>query len=256
MRHDFHFEFEFETFMKASAGPDKERRIAGIVSTDHMDKQLETLIQEGLDFRPFLKSGWFNDNHDKSTGKGVGYPELAELRTLPDGRKAWYVEGYLLKGHPPADEIWSMAQALERSGSGRRLGFSVEGSILERDPENPKLVRKAIVREVAITRCPVNDHTSLTCLAKSLSAGHGGSGADSGVPGAMAPITVESLEAQVPGDDSEEEKKRKKELAAKNRAAKELTKSETIAFLKTRNPQVTDKLAELVADYAIRWHAA
>ena len=89
-----------------------------------------------------------------------------------------------------------------------------------------------------------------------MSAGHGGSGADSGVPGAMAPITVESLEAQVPGDDSEEEKKRKKELAAKNRAAKELTKSETIAFLKTRNPQVTDKLAELVADYAIRWHAA
>lgn len=252
MNNDFHFEFEFETFEKASAPKGKERRIAGIVSTDHMDQQDETLIQSGLDFRPFLKGGWFNDNHQKETGKGVGYPELAELRHLPSGKQAWYVEGYLLKGHPPADEIWTMAQALERSGSDRRLGFSVEGSILERDPLNPKTVKKAIVREVAITRCPVNDQTSLTCLAKSLSAGHGGSGSDSGVPGAMGPITTESLEALVPGDDEDENAKKRK----KKRKKKGLNKAETIAFLKSRNPNLTLALAERIADYAIQWHAA
>lgn len=239
----FRFEFEFETFEKSSAAPGKERRIGGFVSTDDLDKQGEVLIQEGLDFNPFLKSGWFNDNHASATGKAVGYPEVAELRHLPDGRKAWYVEGYLLKGHPPADEIWSMATALERSGAPRRLGYSVEGSIVERDPSDPSTVRRAIVREVAITRCPVNDKTALTVLAKSLAAGH----VQAPAPGAPqsgdgSPLRVESLEA----DDDKK----------KRRAKKRLTKSEAVALLCSLNPKLTPQAAETIVIHAMRHHAA
>lgn len=243
----FHFEVEFETFEKASAAPGTERRIAGIVSTDHLDKQSEVLIQEGLDFGPFLKGGYFNDNHLKETGKAVGYPEKAELRQLPDGRKGWYVEGYLLKGHPAADEIWSLATALERSGAPRRLGFSVEGSILERDPANPRTVKKAIVREVAITRCPVNDKTSLTTLAKSLSAGHGVAvGGGPSAPGDAAPLRTEALEGVEPARPEPEPKKKRKRMK----------KSEAVLFLMGRNPRLTKAHAERIVEYAIKHHPA
>ena len=242
----FHFEFEFETFEKASAEPGRERRIAGIVSTDHLDKQHEVLLQEGLDFSPFLKDGFFNDNHLKETGKAVGYPERAELRTLPDGRKGWYVEGYLLKGHAAADEIWSLATALERSGAPRRLGFSVEGSILDRDPADPRRVRKAIVREVAITRCPVNDKTSLMTLAKSLSAGSA-MPPTGGTPGDGGPMRVQALEGAPPARPDPEEKKKR---------GKKLTKSEAVLFLMSRNPKLTKAMATSIAEYACKHHPA
>jgi hypothetical protein len=245
----FHFEFEFETFEKASAEPGKERRIAGIVSTDHLDKQHEVLVQEGLDFTPFLKGGYFNDNHLKETGKAVGYPERAELRTLPDGRKGWYVEGYLLKGHSAADEIWSLATALERSGAPRRLGFSVEGSILERDPADPRMVKKAVVREVAITRCPVNDKTSLTTLAKSLSVGHSMPPAG-GTPGDGAPMRVQALEGAPPARPSPEDDLRKK------RRKKAMKKSEAILFLLNRHSQLSKAMATRIVEYAIKHHPA
>jgi hypothetical protein len=247
----FNFEFEFETFEKAGAGKGKERRIGGIVSTDHMDKQQERLVQKGLDFSPFLDNGYFNDNHSKATGGAVGYPEIAELRHLPDGRQGWYVEGYLLKGHPPADEIWTMATALERSGAPRRLGFSVEGQILERDPMDPSLVKKAVVREVAVTRCPVNDNTQLSVLAKSLSVGHGGSGSGSGVPGAAGPLSQESLEGRPsPRPDPEEDEDEKK------RKKKKMKKSEAIRFLMTRHSQLSETSATRIVEYALRREAA
>lgn len=247
---DFHFEFEFETFEKAGAPPGRERRIGGVVSTDHLDKQHEVLLQEGLDFSPFLKGGWFNDNHLKETGKAIGYPEIAQMRTLPDGKKGWYVEGYLLKGHPPADDIWNLAQALERSQTNRRLGFSVEGQILERDPSNPRTVRKAVVREVAITRCPVNDHTQLSLLAKSLAAGNAvanpGTAAGEGFP-----LRTESLEGnKVPrvSPIAQVETLKKKR--------KKMNKSEAVALLMSINPQLSKSFATRIVEYAMRWYPA
>ena len=232
----FHFDFDVEVFEKAGAEPSTERRIGGIVSSDHMDKQQEILLQDGLDFAPFLKGGYFNDNHDKRTGALVGYPEFAELRQLKDGHKGWYVEGHLLKGHAPADELWNIANALQKSG--RRLGFSVEGGIVQRDPSNPKIVRKAIVKEVAITRCPVNDNTALDVLAKSLAAGQAVS--DPGVsPGEGFPLRTESLEPR-------RKKKRKKKVK----------KSEAVAMLQRLNPAVSSAMAERIVDYSFRWHAA
>lgn len=242
----FQFDFEIEAFEKAGPDPSKERRIGGIVSTDHLDRQQEVLLQDGLDFAPFLKGGWFNDNHDGSTAAAVGYPEKAELRTLPDGRKGWYVEGYLLKGHKPADDLWSLATALQKTD--RRLGFSVEGAILERDADKRGIVRKAVVREVAITRCPVNEHTQLSVLAKSLSVG-----VNPPVPGVAAPdaaiLAPQALEGVKPRRPSPKKGKKVK-------AKKRMTKSEAVDFLMKIRPDLSKALAERVVDYAVRWHPA
>jgi len=60
----------------------------------------------------------------------------------------------LLKGFAPADRVWELAKALRKSGLGRKLGFSIEGKILERGHGN-RIVR-AKIRNVAITNSPVN----------------------------------------------------------------------------------------------------
>lgn len=236
----FKFEIACNVFEKADAPAGQRRRIAGIVSTDHLDQQGERLIQEGLDFGPFMSKGYFNDNHLREAGKGVGVPQRAELVTLKDGKKGWYVEGVLLEGHGPSDEIWSMAKALERSGTNRRLGYSVEGAIVERDPENPSTVRKAIVREVAVTRCPVNDHTGLAVLAKSLSAGHAVS-APAATPGEGFPLRTESLEGAANPRPTAKKKRR-------------LKKSDAVELLLKLG--ATPNQAHIVADYAARHYPA
>jgi len=235
MKQKFTFDFDVEVFQKAGPG-DQDWRIGGIVSTDGLDRQGERLIQEGLDFEPFLKGGWFNDNHGPETSSAVGYPTTAELRTLPDGRKGWYVEGYLLKGYEPSKKLWDLANALQKSD--RKLGFSVEGSILERDPLNPKTVRRAVVREVAITRCPINADARLNVLAKSLSVG-----GPPGEPGDGAPLIPQSLEANAA-------------LSKKKKKKKKLAKSEAIELLRELQPRLSVGAAERIVTLAMRPEAA
>jgi len=235
MNSPFAFDFDVEVFEKASAAAGKERRIGGIISTDHLDRQGEVLIAEGLDLDPFLSKGWFNDNHSPDTDGVVGYPEFAELRTLPGGlHKGWYVEGYLLKTDR-ATRIWDLAKDLQKHD--RKLGFSVEGGITERDTNDSKKVRKAVVREVAITKCPVNVETALEVLVKSLSAGSAGVNPGA-VPGEGFALRTEALEAK---------KKKKK---------RRFRKSEAINLLMRANPRVTREHATKIIDYALRHHRA
>jgi Herelleviridae head maturation protease len=163
----FHLELPVETFYKAGAKPGQERRIGGFITSEHRDRSHEVVLQRGLDLSEFLQHGWFNDNHSKKTTDVVGFPDFVELRQVA-GKPGYYVEGYLLTGHKPADEIWDLAQVLQKTN--RRLGFSIEGGIQERLGPAGEIIAKAKVREVAITKCPVNTHTGLEILAKSFAA--------------------------------------------------------------------------------------
>lgn len=233
----FRFDVECEVFEKARPDGGAGRYIGGFVSTDHIDRQGEILLQDGLDFSHFLAKGYFNDNHDPSTDSLVGYPTAAELRVLEKGHKGWYVEGELLEGDGTtrADRLWKLAQSLKKSGK-RKLGFSVEGAIVERDGVNKNKVRKAIVREVAITRCPVNTETSLDVLAKSLAVG-----TPAGEPGSAKPLQVQSVE----GASTKLVKKKRR-----------LKKSTAVRLLRLINPGVSPALAEKIVDYAARNYPA
>lgn len=186
------------TLAKATAGgdPSKRLRIAGVVSTDKLDKQSEEILQEGLDFSDCLREGWFNDNHSGSSVTGpVGVPAgvtfFRKGQTLPDGRKAhrpcWWVDGYLLDDEQ-GQALYAKLQAVEKTGGDRRYGFSIEGSVVERDPFQPHRVKKAKVRHIAITHCPVNTDSYLVTLAKALSSG------GAGAPGEGGALQLESLE--------------------------------------------------------------
>jgi hypothetical protein len=156
---NFQIDAEFDVFEK-SEDKEKSRKICGYVSTETLDQQGEQLIQKGLDFSYFLEKGWFNDDHGKTTADILGYPEKINFVN----GKGWYVEGYLLKGYKKADDIWELANALKKSGDTRKLGFSVQGKIINRAGNK---VRKAFIRHVAITAWPVNPECKMEIIAKS-----------------------------------------------------------------------------------------
>jgi len=159
----FRVEWDLDTFEKGG-----ERFIGGFISSSRKDKHGERVLQKGLDFSYFKNNGFFNDNHDKTTGGIVGEPTAVDFRPNPSlgGQKAWYAEGRLYKTKR-ADEIWDLAKALEKAGSNRRLGFSLQGKIKKR-ADDPTKIEKAFVRHCAITGSPVNNDTRMEILRKSV----------------------------------------------------------------------------------------
>lgn len=135
-------------------------KIRGIASTPDIDFEGEKVIQEGLDIKHFLEKGFFNWDHDNS--QIVGYPDKDHTKITKDG---FYVEGFLLNT-PLGKRVWDTSIALEKSGSNRSLGFSIEGQILKQDKKGR--IEKARVTNVAITSTPVNSYTSFNTVAKSM----------------------------------------------------------------------------------------
>jgi len=194
-------------------------RIGGIVTTDQLDKQGEEIVQTGLDFRPFLQSGWYNDNHGQRTSDVLGYPTDAlyvrKGSMLPNGQIAenngWWAEGYLLNT-TEGRKVWDLCQAAGSLPGERRLGFSIEGKIGERDKRKPSRILTAMVRNVAVTHCPVNTGTGMEALVKALVAGSAIEASDaSSVPGDGFPLRTESLD----GVDRDEETEDEDDIAVK-----------------------------------------
>ena len=155
----------FQFWMPATAiksGKDKngKRWIQGVASTNHMDLQNESVDQKGLDFSYFLQHGNFNNDHKAGPENLVGEP--TEARITKDGM---YVKGFLYKGKESADDWWEHFQALESSGSNRKVGFSIEGKIKKKDGTN---IKECWIKNIAITQNPVNTNTWAE-IAKSLS---------------------------------------------------------------------------------------
>lgn len=153
----FNFFIGFDADLKKSEAEGK-RYIRGYASTPNEDRQGESLVQKGLDISDFVNHGYLNFDHDQS--KLLGYPTK---NTHIDDVGLW-VEGVLLKGVPLADEIWNFAVALQKSNAPRRLGFSIEGKVLER---RGNTVLKAKIYNCAITPQPVNTEATWEAVVKS-----------------------------------------------------------------------------------------
>lgn len=146
---------------KSGVDIEKSRPIGGWCSTEDIDRQDEIVVAKGLDFSEFVNFGYFNDNHKQDTSAVLGYPRMVKFDVA---KSRWWTEGNLLVGYPPADRVWELAKSLHKSDAPRKLGFSIEGKVLERDGENRIL--RAMVRNVAITNVPVNTACSWSILAK------------------------------------------------------------------------------------------
>lgn len=227
----FNFSLPLNVVKSESASTD-EWRIGGYASTANEDRQGDEIIQRGLDISDFVNYGWLNYDHNSDII--LGYPDKAKCEV---NKRGFYVEGTLLKGISQSKNIWETAIALQKSGSDRRLGFSVEGKILKRNDAGQ--IVKAKVYNVAVTPNPVNTDctwsalvksftTNMEDLTKALEAGHGNASG--------SPVIPESLESAFRtlsyaiGDD-DEAKLHMDTLKARLLHRQDITKSETILYL-------------------------
>lgn len=236
-----------EAYEKADAADGQTMRIGGVVSTDSVDLQGEQLVQEGMDFKPFLNRGWFNDNHKQGSADVLGYPTSAKFvrkgDALPNGKVAaqngWWAEGYLVDT-PKGREIWELTRALQHTP--RSLGFSVEGKVKARGSDPSKIAR-AEVSNVAITHCPVNTDTAMHALAKALTAGSAiaNPGAAPGEGFALRVSSMAQPEAATPDEW---------EAALTNAVypTQRVTKSQAIAIVRIRLPHLTEDQARILVD--------
>jgi hypothetical protein len=247
--------------------------IGGYASTEELDRQGEQVLQKGLDFAEFIEHGWFNDNHQQHTAAAIGVPELAEYKK----GKGWYTEGYLLKNVARAVEVYTLAKSLEAEAPHRKLGFSIEGKILER--LGNKIVR-ALIRNVAVTNSPVNTGCTWGLVAKSfadeieekaLSVGHARSAESGGR--VLVPEDLEKDEIKyiyycsrckkafgsTVGLEDHIEKSHQELLPVTSqeyptvirRTAKSLTREQAIEYLRHVRPQFSEDIRTRLVDYTL-----
>jgi hypothetical protein len=218
--------------VKAYEDDDGNWIVEGIASTNGKDEQDEIVEPRGLETSYFLNKGFIKWEHAKTPKVFIGEP--LEAKVLKSGQ--FWIKGKLYKHAPLAQEAIEAAKTLEKSGARRKIGFSIEATVVARDPKNPKRVTKAILRNVAMTFNPVNTDTWAE-LAKSLetlevdlettcNCGHSCGANCCQITGkeclhktldtgAGAPLMPESIEDKLktqdvpPEDDEEEDKKTK-----------------------------------------------
>jgi hypothetical protein len=137
--------------------------IEGIASTENPDLQNEEVIQKGIDFKPLLESGYINWNHMQGPENIIGEPIEARIVKGP----SFWIKGFLYPNVARAQAVIQILEAQENLDSNRRLGWSIEGRVLERIGN--KIV-KSVVQHVAITHEPVNQETWAE-LVKSMTTG-------------------------------------------------------------------------------------
>jgi len=154
-----------EVGLLEKAGDSDQWVMYGWASMPGIDADKEEIVQDGLNFKPFVKGGWVNWDHKRD--KIIGMPVTAEIKDHPQKKcKGLYVEYELLKGVDQAENVWKIAQALEKSNSSRRLGLSIEGKKVKTGKSGRIL--KADMYGLAVTPYPKNPDTSAHVLMKGM----------------------------------------------------------------------------------------
>ena len=179
-------------------------RFRGTFTVEGADRQGENLLQEGLDWSYFERNGYFNYEHQHGFDNMVGVPIAGTLApvTLPDGSMATRGEGWLLLGTPKGAEIYKLAKSLalaKASGvdTGRQIGFSIEGKALERDKDNPKIVKRARVYHVSFVLHPIQSPSRLELIKGSDFVGYQTPAAAGTAAGNLAMLYPQSIDGDV-----------------------------------------------------------
>lgn len=128
--------------------------ISGLASSSSIDRQGEIILPDGIDATPIDQGkGFFNFDHSNDPENTIG-----TLDGYKKTDRGMFVRGRLFKNHTRAKAVYEIMSSLDKSDKGR-MGFSVEGKVIERDASNPNIIKRCVVKNVALTMNPVNTDT-------------------------------------------------------------------------------------------------
>ncbi|MDT3616734.1 hypothetical protein, partial [Cronobacter sakazakii] len=90
-----------------------------------------------------------------------------------DIEKGLFIEAKLWKNDENVVKMLDLAEKLEKSGSGRRLGFSIEGAVKKRNINDNRVIDEVMITGVALVKNPANPEATWESFMKSFLTGHG-----------------------------------------------------------------------------------
>lgn len=172
LKDNFDIFLPFDRVEKSSSSKkDKNVFVAGWASTPALDFQGERLDSFGLDPSYLFNNGFVDYEHDQD--KIIGYPTD---KSFVDPERGLYVEAELFGNMPEVQNIVKLNNNLKKAQAKRKLGFSIEGKVLKRDPTDKDIVREVMVTGVAVTKNPANPEATWEQVQKSNSALMAGTG--------------------------------------------------------------------------------
>jgi hypothetical protein len=143
----------------------------GYATTPDLDLQDDIVDPTGLDISHFIERGYLNYEHQQGEEFIIGVPTEG---TRVDPNVGLYVEAKLFKTNPYAQRMWKLAENIAKSGANRKLGFSIEGYAKERDKDDPRIIKRTFITNVAVTTSPANPNATWdSFFMKSFLTGHG-----------------------------------------------------------------------------------
>lgn len=146
---------EIEKGGENSADKYSNMKFKGVASTTRFgrDSDGEILEIDGMDLNDLLSVGHVNWNHGVNDKPSAIIGEPIKAEKVNKGQDL-YIEGRLYPSSQKAREIYDLAEVLEKDSDSRRLGFSIEGKALSRDPKDKKRILKSRIVNVAIAPVP------------------------------------------------------------------------------------------------------
>lgn len=131
-------------------------KISGVASTLDQDTDGEILDPNGFNVDYFMNSGHISYGHKQENNPNfiIGFPTKCEVKN-----NQFHIEAELYPWSQLAKDVYEVASNLKKSGTGRKLGWSIEGKATLRDPLNDKYVKKAAITGVTVTCSPKNSAT-------------------------------------------------------------------------------------------------
>ncbi len=139
--------------------------VSGFASTPDLDMQGEIVVPSGIDISYFQEHGWINFEHEQGAEYVIGVPTE---KCYVDMEKGLFIEAKLFRDNPYTQQIIELAKNLEKSGTSRKLGFSIEGAIKQRNIDKEHIIEEVMITNVAVTKSPANTSSSWNYFMKSL----------------------------------------------------------------------------------------
>lgn len=137
-------------------------RVGGVISDDSRDDDKESLDYNGFDFSDFSYINW---DHKKEPKYIIGEPDT--YKVVPGvGVK---MEGIIYPQSEVGRQAIDLMKVLRDSKRGNRLGWSIEGQVIERDLIDPTKIKRAKITGVALCPLPKNGNTFAELIQKGFS---------------------------------------------------------------------------------------
>ena len=129
--------------------------LKGIASTEDLDMDNQVMLSSGLDLEYFLQRGFCNWHHMSKTIPSAIIGEPVEAKIVSKPVKGLFIKAKLYNSETAID-AYKLAMLLEKQSKTRRLGWSIEGKILEKDGD---IIQKSKISGCALTHSPKNANT-------------------------------------------------------------------------------------------------